>query len=159
MEQFAVSYPEVQADSLREVVEAALEWLAPKYQDDLMVDDSGLFISALKGFPGVYSSYVYRTLGCPGVLRLMAGIKDRGATFRSCIGFVLGGERVVVEGECHGSIALQARGKEGFGFDPIFIPDGTIKTFAEMDLEEKNAISHRGRAASELLRRLKEGDS
>ncbi|MFQ5837163.1 MAG: non-canonical purine NTP pyrophosphatase [Thermoplasmata archaeon] len=157
VEQLKVHYPEVQADTLREVVVSALDWLSPRYGDDLLVDDSGLFISSLRGFPGVYSSYVYRTIGCGGILKLVRGSEDREAVFEARFGLLSGGKTLVFEGRCPGIISEEERGRGGFGFDPVFIPEGHSKTFAEMSLAEKNALSHRGRAVEELVRYLKEG--
>lgn len=154
VEQLNVSYPEVQADHLRDVVLYALEWLAPRYGDDLLIDDSGLFIEALKGFPGVYSSYVYRTIGCRGVLTLLHRRDRRNATFEACFGLLRDGVPHVFEGRCRGTITTEERGTGGFGFDPIFVPEGDQRTFAEMSMEEKNAVSHRGRAVEELIQFL-----
>jgi XTP/dITP diphosphohydrolase len=157
VEQLRVTYPELQGDSLKEVVLYALEWLGARYGDGLLVDDSGLFIDALRGFPGVYSSYVYRTLGCKGVLKLLEGVRDREATFEARFGLLTGGKPLVFGGRCPGHIAEEERGRGGFGFDPIFIPKGHTRTFAEMSLQEKNDVSHRGRATAELSKYLKEG--
>jgi len=111
-----------------------------------IVEDAGLFIKPLKGFPGVYSSYVYKTIGIDGILKLMDNISNREAYFEA-VGFLslknnifkLFVERV------HGIISNEIRGDKGFGFDPIFIPKGSNKTYAEMDLSEKNRFSHRGK--------------
>ncbi|MFP4169658.1 MAG: XTP/dITP diphosphatase [Methanomassiliicoccales archaeon] len=151
-----VGYPEIQGDDLDEVVEFALDHLQGE-MSDLIIDDSGLFIDALEGFPGVYSAFVLRTLGCEGILRLMEGREYREAAFRCCIGCQLGdGGRLVITEETRGSIANEERGEEGFGFDPIFVPSGHDITFAEMDLEEKNRISHRGRAVRAFAKALEE---
>ncbi len=149
-----VRYPEVQADTLEEVVSFGLEWLTRRHGGDMMVDDSGLFVEALGGFPGVYSAYVYRTLGTAGILKLLLEGEDRRARFMTVLGLQRGGRKVVLRGECGGTIGHATRGKGGFGFDPIFIPEGHDRTFAEMSVEEKNAVSHRGRAAEALLSHL-----
>ncbi len=81
LEWLEAEYPEIQADRLEDVVREALAWLAPRYGDGLAVDDSGLFIRSLAGFPGVYSSYAFQTLGNDGILALLDGVTDRGATF------------------------------------------------------------------------------
>ncbi len=152
---------EIQADTLEEVVKHCLAELRAKRTDDVIIDDSGLFIDALGGFPGVYSSYVYRTLGCRGILRLLSGSEDRKASFVCIVGCIAGGADIVVSGMVEGSIGFEERGDRGFGFDPIFIPKGYERTFAEMTVEEKNPISHRGRAiralSSALGRRIEEG--
>ncbi len=156
VEQLRLRYQEVQGDTLEEVVTKALEWLSPRVGDNLLVDDSGLFIQSLEGFPGVYSSYVYRTLGCGGILKLLEGSGEREATFEACFGLLRGGMSRVLKGRCSGTITKAERGGGGFGFDPIFIPEGHTRTFAEMSLAEKNALSHRGRAVARLARYLEE---
>lgn len=159
LEQLKIAYPEVQADTLQGVVEAALGWLAPRFGDDLLVDDSGLFVQTLGGFPGVYSAYAFRTLGCHGLLRLLEGEADRRGTFRTSFGLLREGAPTVLEGVCHGNLAEEERGQGGFGFDPIFVPEGETRTFAEMEVEEKNALSHRGRAVAALVRHLTGGST
>lgn len=154
VEQLARAYPEVQADDLGEVASFALRWLARDILGDFFVDDSGLFVGSLSGFPGVYSSYAFRTIGPGGLLRLLEGVRGRAARFETVIGLHLDGGENLLRGSCAGSIAPEPRGSSGFGFDPIFIPEGHRRTFAEMSVEEKNAISHRGRAASQLVEAL-----
>lgn len=152
-----IEYPEVQADTLEEVAFFAMDHLKEEMEGDFLIEDSGLFIEPLGGFPGVYSAYVLRTIGNRGILRLLEGRGegDRGATFRSCFGiFTTSGGAKVVSGECKGTISIEVRGKGGFGYDPIFVPEGDERTFAEMAVEEKNAVSHRGRALKALLRLL-----
>jgi len=82
VQQLKDEYPEVQADTLEEVVEAGLKWLWARHKVPIIIDDSGLFIKSLNGFPGVYSAYVFKTIGCPGVLRLMENQDDRSAEFK-----------------------------------------------------------------------------
>ncbi len=120
------------------------------------VEDAGLFIDALKGFPGPYSSYVLKTLGINGVLKLMKDVEDRRACFRSAIALVLpDGNIKTFTGLVNGFIAREARGRGGFGFDPIFIPEGYDLTFAEMRTELKNRISHRGKAFRSMVEWLR----
>jgi XTP/dITP diphosphohydrolase len=154
VEQVDRPYPEVQADDLGEVASFALRWLARDVPGDFFVDDSGLFVGPLGGFPGVYSSYAFRTIGPKGLLRLLEGGKGRDARFETVIGLHVAGGENLLRGSCAGSIAPEPRGSSGFGFDPIFIPEGHQRTFAEMSVEEKNTISHRGRAASQLVEAL-----
>lgn len=157
VQQLKDEYPEIQADTLEEVVETGLEWLWERHKVPIMIDDSGLFINCLKGFPGVYSAYVYKTLACPGILRLMENQDDRSAEFRCCAGYVdADGKITMRSGVSKGIIVGEMRGSGGFGFDPIFLPDGEIKTFAELDLTRKNVISHRGRAFSMLAKAMQE---
>jgi len=155
IEHLRSAYPEIQADTLEETIRPALKWLLDRHAIPLMIDDSGLFVDALKGFPGVYSSYVFRTLGCEGILRLMHGVEDRSARFECCIGFVRPGmEPYIAKGVARGTIALEKKGSGGFGYDPIFVHEGYAKTFAELGIAEKNEISHRGRAVEALLEEL-----
>jgi XTP/dITP diphosphohydrolase len=147
-------FVETQVDTLEEVIHFGVDHLVRKEGAEIpfIKDDSGLFIEALNGFPGVYSSYVQRTVGNDGVLRLMVGKDDRRATFRTVIGLYLPGRGLsMFKGECHGTITIEPRGKLGFGYDPIFIPNGEERTFAEMSVEEKNSISHRIMAIRRLV--------
>ena len=148
-------YPEIQADTLEEVAEYGARWLAERVDGPFFLDDSGLFIDALRGFPGVYSAYVYRTLGVDGVLKLLEGETSRGAHFRSVIAY-WDGELHLFTGRVDGEITTEPRGSGGFGFDPVFKPHGFDKTFAEMTTGEKNRISHRGRALKAFAEWLKE---
>lgn len=147
---------EVQADTLEEVVADCMRQVRERRVKDFVLDDSGLFVDALKGFPGVYSSYALRTLGCEGLLKLLAGVEDRSARFECCIGCSLEGrEEIVLKESCEGRIIGTIRGRGGFGFDPIFAADSEERTFAEMPLAEKNLISHRGKAIKSLARQLR----
>lgn len=143
-----IGYPEIQADELEDVVEFALEVLSEK--SPLIIDDSGLFIDSLKGFPGVYSSYVMKTIGCDGILSLMKNKENRKSKFECVIGY-LGERKKTFKGISNGSITREKRGEGGFGYDPIFRPEESEKTYAEMSSSEKNRISHRGKAMEKLL--------
>ncbi len=155
--QLEASFVEVQADTLEEVVIYGMGRLMSDGLSDVMFikDDSGLFINALLGFPGVYSAYVNRTLSCGGLLRLMEGMEDRSAVFRTVIGLNEPGKGLtLLSGECRGTILDREAGRNGFGFDPVFVPEGHDRTFAQMTTEEKNSLSHRIRAVNELIKHL-----
>ncbi|MDD1747499.1 MAG: RdgB/HAM1 family non-canonical purine NTP pyrophosphatase [Methanomassiliicoccales archaeon] len=155
VEHLPLEVEEIQADSLEEVVVDCMRQVLAQKVADFIIDDSGLFVDALKGFPGVYSSYALRTLGCEGLLKIMEGVTDRSARFECCIGCSLEGRRdIVLTERCEGRIVQGMRGQGGFGFDPVFAAKGREPTFAEMPLEEKNAISHRGKAIKSLARQL-----
>ena len=157
VEQLKDEYPEIQADTLEEVVQEGLKWLWERHKLPIIIDDSGLFIEALGGFPGVYSAYVFKTLGCKGILKQMEDLDNRRAEFRCCAGYVnTNGQIIFKTGDSQGSIIHEKRGSEGFGYDPIFMPDEFSQTFAELDMESKNQISHRGRAFEKLASALKE---
>ncbi len=146
---------EIQADDLEEVVLPCLTQLRRRGLENFIVDDSGLFIHTLKGFPGVYSAYAFKTIGNQGLLRLLEESDDRSAHFECCIGCSLKGEDyLIVKERCDGRIIREMRGKEGFGFDPVFVPEGHDQTFAEMPLEFKNKISHRGKAIGSFVKEL-----
>ncbi len=145
------AYPEVQADRLEDVVRYGAGVLSRRIAGEFLIDDSGLFVDALGGFPGVYSAYVFRTIGPEGVLALMRRESRRSARFETAL--LLGGRGrppQLFKGVCRGTITRSARGRGGFGYDPIFVPRGRRRTFGEMSLEEKNAVSHRARAVDAL---------
>ena len=127
---------------------------------DCFADDTGLEVEALNGAPGVRSAR-YATDGHDfaannrKLLHELEGKDNRRARFRTVISLIRGGEECHVEGIVNGTIALSESGCEGFGYDPLFIPDGLDRTFAEITADEKNAISHRGRAVAELVKILK----
>ncbi len=149
------SYPEIQTDRLEKVLKFAATILDDEIKGDYLIDDSGLFIEALGGFPGVYSAYVQKRLGNAGVLKIMVGQTYRAARFETAFLVRHGLDHEVFHGESVGAIADRERGSGGFGFDPIFLPEGSSKTFAEMSLAEKNRMSHRGRAVDALVAFLK----
>lgn len=141
---------EIQSDSLAEIAQTSARDVFKRCNLPVIVEDAGLFIDALKGFPGPYAAYAYKTIGNKGLLKLMQGIEKRGARFQSAIAYCDSEKKpVVFVGEAVGKITKEERvgnGKSGFGFDPIFQPDGSSSTFAEMTLEEKNGFSHRANA-------------
>jgi len=150
-------FVEVQCDTLEEVVLYGLKDHILRTGSDLpvMKDDSGMFIDSLGGFPGVYSSYALRTISYKGILRLMDGMTDRRARFRTALGLYEPGKGITIfRGETEGTITNEERGKLGFGFDPIFMPLGEKRTFAEMTVEDKNSMSHRIKALRSLLEYL-----
>ncbi|MES2154827.1 MAG: non-canonical purine NTP pyrophosphatase [bacterium] len=161
--QDARGYPELQASTLDQVTEAGADHLlASGVRPPFILEDSGLFVAALRGFPGVYSRHALDTIGVPGLLRLMAGIapKDRVASFNADILLVerdeAGLHRRHFAGACRGFVATAAAGGGGFGFDPVFRPlvppgsQGDGRTFAEVPPTVKAALSHRGVAARAL---------
>lgn len=142
---------EIQSDNLAEIAQASARDVFKRCSLPVVVEDAGLFLDALKGFPGPYAAYVYKTIGNKGLLKLMEGAENRKARFWSAIAYYDGNSclPVVFEGVAEGEITVLERrgsGKSGFGFDPVFKPDGSTETFAEMTLEEKNRFSHRAKA-------------
>jgi len=146
-------YPEIQADSLEEVARFGVDFLSKKIKSPFILEDAGLFIKSLKSFPGVYSAYVYNTLGCRGILTLMKEIKkeERNALFKSVYAYLEPGNAPhFFIGESKGFISFEEKGNNGFGYDPIFVPEGENKSFAEMNPKEKNKYSHRGKSLVKL---------
>jgi len=150
---------EIQSESLEEIAYISLKKLAEVLDiskwHSVWVEDSGLFIDALGGFPGPYSSYVLKKIGLDGILRLMGGVTDRRACYRAAIAYTLADSIEVATGELCGSIGYRPEGFGGFGYDPIFIPEGYRETLAVLGEAVKNRISHRARAvraaASKIL--------
>jgi XTP/dITP diphosphohydrolase len=132
-----------------------------KYKINCFADDSGLEIDALNGEPGVLSArysgrYGDHDANMDKVLKKLGGIDNRTARFRTVISLMWNDEEHFFEGTVEGAIRHERSGTKGFGYDPIFQPDGYDITFAEMSLEEKNSISHRARAVEQLVAFLRE---
>ncbi len=145
-------YPEIQASTLEEVAGYGANHIRKRFNSPFIIEDAGLFIDVLEGFPGVYSKYGFLTIGCKGILKLMEGKKRRTATFKSVYVFSEPTKKpMFFIGECPGTIAPIEKGQGGFGYDPIFIPKGKYETFAEMSIMEKNKYSHRGKALDNLI--------
>ena len=140
------SLPEVQSDSLEEIALAKAASARGLVGGAVLVEDDGLFIDSLRGFPGPYSSYVFDTIGNAGILELVRG--DRAASFRSVFAYADGSRTAAFKGEVRGRIADAIRGS-GWGYDPVFVPDGAGGTFAQID---KDSFSHRGEALAAFAR-------
>ncbi len=145
---------EIQADTLEEIAAEKAREACRRIDGPAMVEDTGLFIKELLGFPGPYSAYVFRTVGNMGVLRLLEGAADRGATFRSVFAYCCpDGAPECFASAVVGTIAPVCRGT-GWGYDPIFIAEGASgRTYGELG-KEKNQLSHRRRALEGLARRI-----
>ncbi|WP_163710684.1 non-canonical purine NTP diphosphatase [Mangrovibacterium lignilyticum] len=127
-----------------------------KFGFDCFADDTGLEIEALDGEPGVYSARYAggakdAEANMTKVLEKLQNEENRKACFKTAIAIVIGGKKTLMNGEVQGTILAEKRGAEGFGYDPIFQPEGYELSFAEMDLSEKNKISHRARAVQKLV--------
>jgi XTP/dITP diphosphohydrolase len=126
---------------------------------DVFADDTGLETEALNGEPGVHSARFAGEARDPEanidkLLSLLATSTDRRARFRTVIALIMGGREYLFEGKVEGTIINERHGNKGFGYDPVFLPDGSQRTFAEMDLADKNKISHRARAFAKLKKFL-----
>jgi len=142
---------EIQSDSLEEIAKRSVLDASKRCNLPLIVEDAGLFIDVLNGFPGPYAAYAYRTIGNKGLLKLMENVENRKARFHSVIAYYSAESKspICFKGEAPGEITKEERQgehKAGFGFDPIFKPAKSKRTFAEMTTIEKNKHSHRAQA-------------
>jgi len=149
------------ADTLEGNAMQKARYLHEKYGCDCFADDTGLEVEALNNAPGVYSArYAGEAKNAEAnmekLLNELSGQANRKARFRTVIALILDGEEYLFEGAITGQILEKRQGNEGFGYDPIFLPDGHEKSFAQLSMAEKNTISHRGRAVDKLLAFLKE---
>lgn len=147
-----VSPVEIQSDSLAEIAKEKAKSAYLMVARPVIVEDDGLFIKSLNGFPGPYSSYVFKSIGNSGILKLLDGSRDRRASFHSLIAFYDGSNLSVSEGVVEGRISERVE-EGGWGYDPIFVPDGTDLTFAQLG-ERKNEYSHRRRALGKFAKSL-----
>lgn len=148
------------SDTLEGNATQKAEWIYSRIGQDCFADDTGLEVEALDGAPGVYSAR-YAGEGCSfadnvnKLLKAMDGKTNRKARFRTVICLIENGKKNYFEGIVNGTIVEKGSGNMGFGYDPIFVPDGYNISFAEMPLDEKNKISHRGLATQKLVEYLK----
>jgi XTP/dITP diphosphohydrolase len=148
---------EVQSDYIEDILISKVMDTVNIIVTPYIVEDTGLFIKALNGFPGPYASYIYKKLGLAKILKLLENTEDREGEFVA-IGALVINKHVfrVFKGILPGSIAFEIKGDQGFGYDPIFIPMGMKKTLAEIDIDTKNRISHRGKLFTQIGRYLSE---
>lgn len=157
-EELAETQPTLEGNALQKA-----RYVYENYHQDCFSEDTGLEVTALNGEPGVYTA---RYAGPQRraednmalLLQNLADKSDRSARFRTVIALIMDGREYLFEGIVEGTIAEEARGTAGFGYDPVFIPQGFERTFAEMTGAEKNDISHRARAIKKLYDFLKDGD-
>jgi len=142
---------EIQSTSLEEIAKFAAEEAAKKHNRTVVIEDSGLFVRALNGFPGPFSSYVHATIGVRGLLRLMSQQTRRDAYFQASLAHASPRDSSQgFSGKVYGTISRKSAGTKGFGFDPIFVPKGARKTFAQGGSEFKDKYSHRAIAFRKL---------
>lgn len=155
LEHFPFTHREIRSDSIEEVAIEAAEAAYNKSKKPIFVEDTGLFIESLNGFPGTYSACAMKKISNKGVLKLMKGEKNRAAKFMTAIAYHDGKKIHTFIGVCDGNIAEEERGRAGFGYDPIFIPQGENETFAQ-NIGFKNKLSHRYRSLLKFLAFLKQ---
>ncbi|MFT7590103.1 MAG: XTP/dITP diphosphohydrolase [bacterium] len=146
-------------NSLEGNAQQKAQYVFDQYKTNVFSDDTGLEVAALNGDPGVLSARYAGLQKDSGdnidlLLLKLKGVKDRSAQFRTVISLFWNGNTYLFEGVVRGKICLQRQGLDGFGYDPIFLPNGYSQTFAEMNLSLKNKISHRGLAVQKMIRFL-----
>lgn len=152
LEPVDVSTDEIQAATLEEIVHAKLERARASVDGPLLVEDVALGLDALGGFPGPYIRWLLESAGGAGLATIASALRDRSARARCALAYWDGSVVSLFVGETPGEILLEPRGTAGFGWDAWFLPRGASATYAEMSSDDKDRISHRGRAF-ELLRR------
>ncbi len=134
--QIKVDYPELRSEDNVEIAKLAAKMLCEKFEMPVAVEDSGLFIEALNGFPGTCTAYACKRIGNRGILKLMEGVKNRRCWYRCAIGYCEPDKNpIAFEGEEEGTVAEEVKGEHGWGYDPIFIPQGETKTYGELRKE------------------------
>lgn len=159
---FTEDIPET-GNTLEENAFQKAKFIYTKFKRDVFADDTGLEIDALKGKPGIHSARYAgnekdSVANINRVIAELEGISNRKARFRTIIALIINGKEYSFEGIVEGTITHSLHGQRGFGYDPVFQPCGYKKTFAEMELKEKNLISHRAIAFNKLVEFLKKGD-
>lgn len=154
-----LEYAEIQADTTEEISRRSAEDLGGRIEGPFFLEDTGLYIESLSGFPGPYSSYVQKTIGNEGIIKLMDGILNRNAYFMTVISFFNRGKIHQFVGRVEGIISTKPSGNNGFGYDPIFIPADAEKSLGEMSVDEKNLFSHRIRALEKFIEWLNKGSN
>ncbi|MBS1730366.1 MAG: RdgB/HAM1 family non-canonical purine NTP pyrophosphatase [Bacteroidetes bacterium] len=143
-------------DTLKENASAKSQYIYNKLHQNCFSEDTGLFVEALHGEPGVHSAryageQARDTANLEKLVHKMYGKENRKAHFSTIISLIMDGKEYFFEGHCKGNIVEIANGKMGFGYDPVFKPEGSEKTFGEMDIDEKNEFSHRRKALDLLI--------
>ncbi len=154
LERFHLDLPEIQALDPAAIAEEKARAAYRRLSRPVVVEDSGLAIPAWGGFPGALVKWLERSAGVEAMARMLASFPDRSATATCSVAYFDGRELVTSRGEVPGAIAACPRGSGGFGWDCLFIPEGSDRTFAEMRPEEKDGISHRRRAWEALAVKL-----
>lgn len=152
IEQIEVDLEEIQEIQVEKVVERKVLEAYEKVGKPVIVEDTGLYIEAWRGFPGALAKWAGKTIGFEKIPKMLEG--ERAAYAKTIVGYYDGNHLELFEGKINGKIPEEAKGTSGFGWDPIFIPEGHIKTLAEMTREEKNEVSMRREALEKLKKFL-----
>ena len=154
LELLELELPEEQEVDQQRIIEAKLESAAKQHDGSFVVEDTGFYLDCLPGLPGPLIKWFLKTIGKKGIYEICKKFDNYKAKGVSTIGYMSeAGEKSYFTGEIEGKVVLE-RGEDGFGWDPVFVPDGHDETFAEMTREEKNEISMRRKAFEELVKFL-----
>ena len=154
IEAVEVDLPEIQGLDLLDILKEKAEVAWEMVRRPLVVEEAGLSLVALNGFPGPLVKWMLTAVGAEGIARTAHALGDPRAVARCALLYRDAERTVVAEGSTPGTLVLPGRGEHGFGWDPVFLPDGETRTFAELEGREKDAVSHRGKAWRELLPKL-----
>jgi non-canonical purine NTP pyrophosphatase (RdgB/HAM1 family) len=154
LEAVDLDLPEIQSLDLEEVLRAKAVEAFGRVGRPLVVEETGLGLEALQGFPGPLVRWMLEAVGAEGIARTAIALGDPRARAVCLLAWTDGERTLIGRGETAGELVLPARGERGFGWDPVFLPEGETRTYAEMREAEKDALGHRGRAWRDLLSRL-----
>ncbi|MFL6195376.1 MAG: non-canonical purine NTP pyrophosphatase [Thermoanaerobaculia bacterium] len=154
LETVEVDLPEIQSLDYLEVLRAKADEAWRRVGRPLVVEEAGLDLAALNGFPGPLVKWMLQAVGAEGLAHTAASLGNVQASARCFLLYKDGGQEIIAEGRTEGTLVLPGRGAHGFGWDPVFQPEGSDRTFAELTGEAKNAVSHRGKAWRALAMKL-----
>ncbi|HIK01698.1 TPA: RdgB/HAM1 family non-canonical purine NTP pyrophosphatase [archaeon] len=154
LEHCEIDIEELQADTFDEIALHSARKAYEQLGKPVFVEDAGISVDSLGGFPGPFTKYVFYTIGIDGLLKLLEGVSDRKAEYISVLAYSDGNQEKVFKGSCRGSIAREYRGDGGWAWDPVFIPEGKDFTFGE-NYSSKKEYSHRAKSARALADWLK----
>jgi XTP/dITP diphosphohydrolase len=146
----AIEVHEIQAIEVKDVVEEKAKEAYGMLKKPLIVEDTGLYIRALNGFPGAFARWLFDCISNERLCMMLKDFKDRSAYAETCICFYDGKRSRVFSGRVSGEMTMRPKGNRGWGYDPIFRPKGSQRTFGEMSMEQKNGMSGRAEAAAKL---------
>ncbi len=155
LEAVEVDLPEIQSLDYLEVLRAKADEAWRRVGRPLVVEEAGLDLHALNGFPGPLVKWMLQAVGAEGLARAAAALGEVRAAVRCFLLYKDGNREIVAEGRTEGTLVLPGRGTHGFGWDPVFLPDGSSLTFAELSGGEKSAVSHRGKAWRAMVEKIK----
>lgn len=154
LEAIDLDLPEIQSLDLAEVLRAKGDEAWRRIGRPLVVEETGLELDALRGFPGPLVKWMLQAIGAEGIARVGLAAGEAAVTARCMLLLVDGERRVLAEGSTRGRLVLPARGRGGFGWDPVFLPEGETRTYGELPPAEKDRLGHRGRAWRALAEQL-----